>query len=211
MYFLRNLRKAFQTQILHESTPGMPIIIKIQITSNETNLSWYVDESYKLKISIENLTTVVTTIEAKTIFGTRHGFETLLQLFTTVNSSVNILSQANIIDQPIYAHRGLLIDTARNYIPIKCLKRQIDAMAASKFNVFHWHITDTQSFPMQFDTVPEMVFYGAYSKEEVYSQNDIKSIIKYAKYRGIRVILELDAPAHAGKIFFYMAVNNSSI
>ncbi|XP_061506877.1 chitooligosaccharidolytic beta-N-acetylglucosaminidase isoform X1 [Anopheles gambiae] len=198
MYFLRNLRKAFQTQILHESTPGMPIIIKIQITSNETNLSWYVDESYKLKISIENLTTVVTTIEAKTIFGTRHGFETLLQLFTTVNSSVNILSQANIIDQPIYAHRGLLIDTARNYIPIKCLKRQIDAMAASKFNVFHWHITDTQSFPMQFDTVPEMVFYGAYSKEEVYSQNDIKSIIKYAKYRGIRVILELDAPAHAG-------------
>uniref|UniRef100_A0A8W7PZ80 beta-N-acetylhexosaminidase n=1 Tax=Anopheles coluzzii TaxID=1518534 RepID=A0A8W7PZ80_ANOCL len=114
------------------------------------------------------------------------------------NCSQSLKSAANIIDQPIYAHRGLLIDTARNYIPIKCLKRQIDAMAASKFNVFHWHITDTQSFPMQFDTVPEMVFYGAYSKEEVYSQNDIKSIIKYAKYRGIRIILELDAPAHAG-------------
>jgi N-acetyl-beta-hexosaminidase len=44
-------------------------------------------------------------------------------------------------DQPAYPHRGLLIDTARNFITVPVIKRIIDAMSYDKLNLFHWHIT----------------------------------------------------------------------
>ena len=44
-----------------------------------------------------------------------------------------------------------------------------------------------------------MIFrYGAYSSEKTYTASDIAVVIKYAKVRGVRVILELDSPSHAG-------------
>ncbi|XP_052903586.1 chitooligosaccharidolytic beta-N-acetylglucosaminidase [Anopheles moucheti] len=202
-YFLLNLRREFKNQTLLTSSTSMELVIKIHTASNTTNINWTTDESYTLNVLLENNNSVVAKIEANTIFGARHGCETLLQLFATANegnstASLYMLSQAVIIDRPMYPHRGLLIDTARNYIPIKCLKKQLDGMAASKMNVFHWHMTDTQSFPIQLDRVPEMVANGAYSDDAIYSSNDVRNIIRYAKYRGIRVLFELDAPAHAG-------------
>uniref|UniRef100_A0A182VPZ9 Beta-hexosaminidase n=1 Tax=Anopheles minimus TaxID=112268 RepID=A0A182VPZ9_9DIPT len=202
-YFLLNLRREFNHRTMHPNSTHMSLVIKMYTASGTASINWTTDESYTLNVLIENSNTVVTIIEANTVFGARHGCETLLQLFTTVNeenstTSLHMLSQATIVDQPKYAHRGLLIDTARNYIPIKSLKKQLDAMAASKLNVFHWHMTDTQSFPMQLERVPEMIANGAYSIDEIYSPNEVRQLIRYAKYRGIRVIFELDAPAHAG-------------
>uniref|UniRef100_A0A182NN29 beta-N-acetylhexosaminidase n=1 Tax=Anopheles dirus TaxID=7168 RepID=A0A182NN29_9DIPT len=202
-YFLRNLRRECTTPCDYSS--GMPLLIKLDVTSTSTDLNWSTDESYKLTVSLEHADTPVAMIQANTVFGARHGCETLLQLFAVVNDNLNsanaslhILSRAVIVDRPIYAHRGLLLDTARNFIPLKSLKRHLEAMAASKMNVFHWHMTDTQSFPLQLDRVPEMVSYGAYDTDAVYSPKDVKEIVKYAKSRGIRVIIEIDAPAHAG-------------
>ena len=42
---------------------------------------------------------------------------------------------------------GLMVDTARHYLPLSDLKRVIHAMSLLKLNVFHWHIVDAQSFP----------------------------------------------------------------
>uniref|UniRef100_A0A182YEM4 beta-N-acetylhexosaminidase n=1 Tax=Anopheles stephensi TaxID=30069 RepID=A0A182YEM4_ANOST len=209
-YFLFTLRREYRQQTFYSNTTPMSLVVKMYASGdNTTNIEWSTDESYKLHVSIDNITTVVATIEAATVFGVRHGCETLLQLFTVVKEansipSLHMLSEAVITDQPAYAHRGLLIDTARNYIPINSLKRQLDAMAASKMNVLHWHLTDTQSFPIQLNRVAEMASYGAYDSSAVYSPNDVRKLIRYAKNRGIRVILELDAPAHAGEIDDYV-------
>lgn len=76
---------------------------------------------------------------------------------------------ALITDQPIYPYRGLLLDTARNYVTVEIIKNTLKAMAASKLNTFHWHITDSHSFPYVAQSRPELSKYGAYSPKKVYT------------------------------------------
>ena len=71
-------------------------------------------------------------------------------------------------------------------------------MAHNKLNVFHWHLTDGQCFPIELPSWPELSAYGAYSDQMKYSAADMADIVDYAEVRGIRVIPELDTPAHAG-------------
>ena len=73
----------------------------------------------------------------------------------------------------------------------------IDSLSYAKFNVFHWHIVDEESFPYESKKWPGL-WNGSYSNYEKYSENDILEIIDYAYYRGIRVIPEFDTPAHMG-------------
>lgn len=100
-------------------------------------------------------------INGNNIFGVRHALETLSQLMTTYPESNNstclaLLKGVKISDRPIYSHRGLLLDSSRNYLSIKTIKKHIDAMAASKMNFLHWHISDSHSFPMETPSIPNM-------------------------------------------------------
>ena len=72
-------------------------------------------------------------------------------------------------------------------------------MAYNKMNVFHWHISDSQSFPLYLNSEPRLATYGAYGPDFVYTENDVIDIRKYAHYRGIRILIEVDVPAHAGR------------
>ena len=51
-------------------------------------------------------------------------------------------------------------------------------------NVFHWHITDSQSFPIKLKNSPELADYGAYQENQVYTVEDVKALVKYANERG---------------------------
>ncbi|KAG1448501.1 hypothetical protein G6F46_011222 [Rhizopus delemar] len=107
----------------------------------------------------------------------------------------------NIRDYPKFSHRGLMLDTSRNYFPVKDILRTIDAMAYNKMNVFHWHITDSHSFPIKLENAPELAHEGAYKlhqKRLIYRKKDVERVIDYAYRLGIRVIPEIDMPAHTG-------------
>ena len=67
-------------------------------------------------------------------------------------------------------------------------------------NVFHWHAVDTHSFPIEHKQSPinKMHQVGAYGPDKVYTQDQVKDIVAYANYRGVRVIPEFDQPAHVG-------------
>ncbi len=67
-----------------------------------------------------------------------------------------VVSQAVVSDRPAFPYRGLMIDTGRNFIPVRSLRRMVDAMAASKLNILHWHITDSNSFPFYSKSVPQV-------------------------------------------------------
>lgn len=147
---------------------------------------------------------VTVRISATTVFGIRHGLESFGQLMTAdscnarSNSGLLLVKSARIEDRPIYRHRGLSLDTARNFIPKLDIKRTIDGMGASKMNILHWHITDSQSFPLEIPTMPQFTIYGAYGSNFTYSPDDVRDVTNYAKLRGIRVIIEIDSPSHAG-------------
>nr|CAD7193750.1 unnamed protein product [Timema douglasi] len=193
--------------------PDTTVNVQLDTSSSDLKLNWDTDESYSLSLTTRG-SQVTVQIQATTVFGARHGLETLSQLvagFTRRGSSrrggsggllkrrgLLLLSEANITDRPTWAHRGLLLDTARNYLPLDDIKRTVDAMASSKLNVLHWHATDTQSFPLDFPRVPELASFGAYSSREVYTPSDVTELLEYSLTRGVRVLLELDAPSHAG-------------
>ena len=45
-----------------------------------------------------------------------------------------------------------------------------------------------------------MTEYGAYSPRKVYSVEDMRDLVEYARIRGVKIVAEFDAPAHAGKL-----------
>lgn len=149
------------------------------------------DESYT--IIVGDLSS--TEIRAATIWGGLRALETFSQLVWNYKGHL-LLNETEIRDWPRFEYRGMMIDTARHFIPKPVLLANLDAMAYNKLNVFHWHIVDDQSWPMESLVYPALHKKGAYSPRKIYSIADIIEIIEYARMRGIRVIPEIDTPGH---------------
>jgi hexosaminidase len=179
------------------SSVGLAISINGALAMPAPSLD--MDESYTLQINTLH-GVVQVDIGADTYYGARHAIETLFQLseWDPATSQFVILDQALIHDQPFFPHRGVSLDSARNFIPVETIKEMLDSMSYSKMNVFHWHITDTQSFALELQSLPDFTWYGAYRPDMVYSRAEVLDILDYAAARGILVIPELDAPAHVG-------------
>ncbi|KAL9896426.1 chitooligosaccharidolytic beta-N-acetylglucosaminidase-like isoform 1-T2 [Glossina fuscipes fuscipes] len=180
---------------------GYPIKILINIDNSEfkkvPKLTLNTDESYTLNVTKED-NFIIADIRAKNFFGIRHGLETLSQLivYDDIKHELQILGNVSLSDKPAFKWRGLMLDTARHFYSVKSIKRTLDAMAMVKLNTFHWHIIDSQSFPMEIKARPELHKLGAYSQRKVYTHRDITEIVEYGRQRGIRIMPEFDAPAH---------------
>lgn len=87
-----------------------------------------------------------------------------------------------------------MIDTSRHFLSLDTIKRAIDGMLFTKLNVLHWHIVDEDSFPMYVPDAPELSESGKVGG--IFSPTDIKAVISYARIRGVRVVPEIDTPAH---------------
>lgn len=140
-------------------------------------------------------------ITANNFYGARHGLETLSQLivYDDIRNEILVVGSIEISDAPKFPYRGLLLDTSRNYFSVEAIKRTINGMGMVKLNTFHWHITDSHSFPFVVKSQPELSKLGAYSSEKVYTSEDIEEIVRFGKARGVRVLPEFDAPAHVGE------------
>ncbi|WP_158010211.1 beta-N-acetylhexosaminidase [Hymenobacter glacialis] len=146
------------------------------------------EERYSLRV-----TPMGVTIDAPTSLGVLRAFATLEQLATT-EKQLRYLPEVDIQDQPRFAWRGLLMDPARHFLPVAVIKRNLDAMAAVKLNVLHWHLSDDQGFRVESKVLPRLHEVGG--ADGYYTQEEVKEIIAYAAARGIRVLPEFDVPSH---------------
>jgi len=176
------------------------VSVSINVYTDDLSLTTDTDESYELTASREGSETVMVRISASTYYGARHGLETLSQMITydDLSDTLQMYSSATVRDRPSFPHRGVLVDTSRNFMTVDVIKQIIRGMSYDKLNVFHWHITDTHSFPLYSRRVPQLTLYGAYSPRKVYTPEDVRDIVDYARVRGVRVLPEFDAPAHVG-------------
>lgn len=120
------------------------------------------------------------------------------------------------LDAPENAYRGLMIDVARAFVDAEGLKRQIDLMGMHNLNVLHLHLTDNEGWRIEIKSHPELsevggfrggdssvgAQYGLWDRRYggFYTQEQMREIIDYAKFRNITVIPEIDLPGHSQAI-----------
>lgn len=132
------------------------------------------------------------TISSCTVYGAMHGLETFVQIIDGNGSSYSV-PEIQILDGPRFHFRGLLVDSSRHYLPLSVLKATVDALSYNKMNVLHWHIVDGDSFPFESKTFPSLTQHGAYdTKSHIYTHKEIAELVRYAQYRGVRVMPEFE-------------------
>jgi hexosaminidase len=148
------------------------------------------DESYTLSV-----TSAGARLTANNPLGVLRGLETWLQLVLS-DAGVPAVPAVSIEDWPRFPWRGLLLDCCRHFMPLPVVKRNLDALAAVKMNVFHWHLTEDQAFRIESRRFPRLHQQG--SGGQFYTQDQVREVLAYARERGIRVVPEFDLPGHTG-------------
>ncbi len=146
------------------------------------------DESYQLDVAAAGAR-----LQAHNVTGVLRGLETFAQLIGPGPEGFEVPS-VHIEDQPRFPWRGLMLDVSRHWMPTAVVERNLDAMAAVKLNVFHWHLSDDQGFRIESKRYPKLQLNG--SDGNFYTQAEVRQVIAYARDRAIRVIPEFDMPGH---------------
>jgi len=147
------------------------------------------DESYILEVMSSGAK-----LSATTPLGALHGLQTFLQL-VEVSPDGFAAPSVTINDKPRFPWRGLMIDSARHFVPLDVLRKNIDGLEAVKMDVLHWHLSENQGFRVESKKFPKLHEMG--SDGLYYTQDEIHDLIEYARDRGIRVVPEFDVPGHS--------------
>ncbi|KAG9281957.1 beta-hexosaminidase subunit beta isoform X1 [Astyanax mexicanus] len=183
----KNQQKVFDSELQE---------LQVLLTAKDPECDGYpnlkTDESYQLEVDQP-----ASVLKAANVWGALRGLETFSQLVYEDDYGAHKINKTSISDFPRFAHRGILLDTSRHYLPLKAILTNLEAMAMNKFNVFHWHIVDDNSFPFLSRTFPDLSQRGAFHPyTHVYTPSDVKMVIEFARMRGIRVVAEFDTPGH---------------
>jgi hexosaminidase len=163
-------------------------------------------EAYRLVV-----TPAGATVSASTDAGLFYGAETLWQLIAA--SEDGRIPAVTIEDEPAFAWRGVMLDSARHFQPVAYIEELLDRMAMAKLNTFHWHLTDDQGWRLQIDRYPRLTEIGAWRQPAgaagvdangdpvryggFYTKEDVRHIVAYAAARHITVVPEIEMPGHA--------------
>ena len=115
-------------------------------------------EGYMLKVTPKRIA-----LRAAKPAGLFYGIQTLRQLLPpNVFSPKRVegvewtVPCVTITDYPRFQWRGLLIDPARHFIPVKDFKHYVDAMALHKFNRLQVHFTDNIGWRIEIKKYPDL-------------------------------------------------------
>ncbi|MBR3517177.1 MAG: family 20 glycosylhydrolase [Lachnospiraceae bacterium] len=132
-----------------------------------------------------------------------------------VFSDVIVFQKGRIRDYPSYPVRGFEIDVARNSVSLHMLREMAKTLSWYKVNELTVHLNDNAIFAYtekrdSWDTVFDI--YSAYRLESdlmgengreltatdfSYSKDDFAAFVKEAQGYGVRIVPEIDTPAHS--------------
>lgn len=191
----------------------------IQLVLNTTANNTLGKEGYQLSVTPESII-----IKANEPAGLFYGVQTLLQLLPKEIESKQLVKNISwsapcveITDYPRFGWRGLMLDVSRHFFTKDEVKQFIDEMAAYKFNLFHWHLTDDEGWRIEIKSLPKLTEVGAWNVKRVgrfgeftnikkdeprnyggfYTQEEIKEVVQYAKDHFVDVLPEIDVPGHS--------------
>ncbi len=185
--------EAFITGQGGEITEKAPTRIEVRLVDELQGVELNKDEAYRLAVNKSRIL-----IEAIGEKGVYWALQTLRQLCRK-NHNVTAIRGCEILDWPAFRIRGFMQDVGRGYIPVEELKREIDILSRYKINVFHFHLTENQSwrleskiFPMLNDSCNSTRMPGKY-----YTSEEAKDLVKFCKQRQVLLLPEIDMPGHS--------------
>jgi hexosaminidase len=164
-------------------------------------------EGYQLIVEDHSVT-----LRAPTPAGLFYGVQTIRQLLPPeIENESPVLGNfrwnipcVQMLDQPRFSWRGMLLDCCRHFMTKDFVKRYLDLLALYKMNRFHWHLTEDQGWRIEIMKYPELIETSAWRKEAdgtiyggYYTQQDIREVVQYAAERFITVIPEIELPGHS--------------
>ena len=159
-------------------------------------------EGYLLEVKPEEIR-----LAAPTQAGLFYAAETLRQLFPPQvyarEAVKGVAWQApcvKIKDFPRFGWRGLMLDSGHDFQTLDFVYKFIDAMAAHKFNVLHWHLTDLGTWSIEIKKYPKLIAAltrGRGVKPGYYTQDEVRQVVAYAARRHITVVPEIEMPGHS--------------
>jgi hypothetical protein len=99
---------------------------------------------------------------------------------------------------PAVEYLGLLLDAGRYYFPLEWMHNLLDYLHLLGFNLLHLRLTDDQAFNVRLKSRPELAQPAPGSGDRVYSPDELRRLVAYAKSKGIIIMPEIDVPGHAG-------------
>jgi hexosaminidase len=116
-------------------------------------------------------------------------------------------------DAPMFRHRGLMIDAGRRHYPLPLVKDLLEGMAMSRLNVLHLHFADygnsefeqfgAGGIRIESKRHPQLTagLEDTAGTRLYYTQEEVRTIVAFAKLRGIRVVPELEQTGHASYLW----------
>ena len=129
-------------------------------------------------------------VRAKDACALSYAFATLLLSFEKKDDGLYCPS-LHITDKPDAPWRGLMIDLARKWHPVKYLYDAIDLCWLYKISRLQLHFTDDQSYTLPSDAFPLLP-----SENRTYSKEELAALAQYAKERHVTLVPEVDMPGH---------------
>src|SRR5699024_9368223 len=142
------------------------------------------------------------TIRATEYRGLFWGTRTLLQLLESGNAIPKGIAR----DYPQFRVRGFVLDVARKFFSMQFLRKYVKLLSYYKMNDFHIHLNDNgfkhyfgnnwdstyAAFRLENETYP-----GLTAKDGFYTKQDFRALQKLADQYAVRIVPEIDVPAHS--------------
>ena len=171
-------------------------------TSNLPDSSYHGAEAYHLIIEPNQIT-----INGQSNEGLFWGIQSLNQVFNQTDHQDGYAARIqglNILDQPKFKHRGLLLDCCRHFFSKEVIKKYIKLLSYYKMNILHWHLTEDQGWRIEIEKYPELTEHGAWRIESdgskyggFYTKKDIQEIVAFASEHQVTIIPEIELPGHS--------------